>query len=84
MSQGLPEPVDPIPNPEVQKKYIDWIREFREANKSKVNSEALGKWVMRTSGKTGVKFMTVGDWTKVVHLLDEAVAAGTLRELVEG
>ena len=84
VSQGLPEPVDPIPNPEVQKKYIDWIREFREANKSKVNSEALGKWVMRTSGKTGVKFMTVGDWVKVVHLLDEAVGAGTLRELVEG
>jgi hypothetical protein len=78
-SQGLPEPPDPLPDTDQKSKFIARMRALVSPG---VDIKSLGDYTLTLSGRTGSKYLTVGDWTKAFEKLDAAKAAGTLKELV--
>ena len=81
VAQGLPEPVDPLPN-ETQKS--EFIARMRALQGNGVDIKSLGDYTLKLSEKTSSKYMTVGDWTRAFENLDAAKAEGKLKELVKG
>ena len=83
-AQGLPEPPEysKIPEGEQKKEFIARFREFEKING--ITNESLAAFIMKLTGKTSSKFLTVGDWNKALEALDKAKADGTLKEVVKG
>ena len=80
-AQGLPAPPDPLPS----KPQLDgFVAKMRGLVEPGVDIKSLGDYTLGMSGKTGSKYLTVGDWTKAFTELDKSKAEGTLKELLKG
>lgn len=81
VSQGLPEPVDPLPDENEKKTFADRARGLSKENG--VDISKIGVYTLGLGKKTSSKYLTVGDWLKAFGNMDQAVAAGNLKELLQ-
>lgn len=84
-AQGLPEPPDysriPEKGSEELKKFTGRVREFT-AKHGMVPAD-LKQFFLQESGKSDINLLTVRDWETSLKKLDDALAAGTLKQTVK-
>lgn len=72
---------DQVPDAEKSASYVARVRELVKTHG--VSNSDVGKFVLGMAGKSASKELTTGNWDAAFLKLDEAAAAGALKELVK-